>query len=149
LEVPEFSVLRILLAQHVFGLEMRVVKPTWYKLPVALFYVPGHYDWIQYSWDADSCNAMMCANGKDGRSAPSLPFWAEEMEHAWSVVEQMHERGLHLELIGSEGGFTVRFGADTASFAAGAPEAIARAALRAVGVELQDGPLRIEVSNGR
>lgn len=88
-------------AQKVFGYEMRVVYPEWYKgLPVYCFYDPDFAQFgMTYSWDANACNASMYRNGNDGEMAEHLPRWDWEDSGTFlQVVERMTERGYHFRL---------------------------------------------------
>lgn len=83
-----------LVAEHVFGMTVKHLRPDWYhggQSEVVCFYAPNYPDLIAYSWDANACNAMMCRNGRDPNdgTAPPLPFYSVELEPAWDVVEQM------------------------------------------------------------
>lgn len=131
-----------LIAVHVFGLEAQTVQPTWYKLPVTLYRYPGDSIWT-YSYDDDACNACMHRNGVDDRdgTARPLPFWANEMEYAWEVVEQMKAHGFAFQFSNEGNRNWAHFAKDGAwgegESAADEPaDAIALAALHALGVEV-------------
>lgn len=88
-----------LVAEQVMGLRVERIKPDWYPVEVALFFRPGN-PLVEYSLDERSCNARMFRNGvdeKDG-TAPPLPFYSEEIEHAWEVMEKLRESGDVLSL---------------------------------------------------
>lgn len=84
-----------LMAEKVLEYKVERVKPDWYPLEVLLFYWEGS-PVISYSYDADACNALMYANGKDSAAgnAPPLPHYSsEDSEGAeWEVVNAMIER---------------------------------------------------------
>jgi hypothetical protein len=75
--IDPMAQLRIDTALIVFDLKMEIVYPEWYDRGVYLFRCFG-YENITYTFDTNACNALMCANGKDGRSAPPLPHWPSD-----------------------------------------------------------------------
>ena len=84
----------VLVAEHVMGFHVERIKPDWYPHEVTLFFRPGN-PLVEYSYDENACNAMMHRNGKDdsdGTASP-LPFYSEEIEHAWEVVEKLAANG--------------------------------------------------------
>ncbi len=91
--------LDLVVAEHVFGLVPRKVKPDWYKLEVTLFSYPND-PLITYSFDENACNACMHRNGVDEKAgtARPLPFWACEDEGATEVVREMEGRGFGWEI---------------------------------------------------
>jgi hypothetical protein len=67
----------MLIAEKVFGYQVEVVKPEWYKFEVYLF-KDVERDCYLYSLDENACNAMMYRNGVDARDGtlPPLPFYS-------------------------------------------------------------------------
>ena len=91
IKIPEDNrQLDIMIAEHVLGYVTRRIKPSWYKYEVILFFEKDH-PLVIYSFDENSCNAMMYANGvdeKDG-TAQALPFYSTEIQDAWEVCVAM------------------------------------------------------------
>lgn len=75
-------------------------------------------DWIMYSWDANACNCMMFANGKDdscGYAAP-LPWIGNEDDDGQTmnnVLPEMRKRGYRLRLVEYSDGWYATFAAES------------------------------------
>jgi hypothetical protein len=105
-------------ARDVLGCRVETIKPSWYPYEVVLFF-RADSPMIEYAWDINSCNALMHRNGVDDKdgTAPVLPSFSEEWEHAGIVIRHMANIGRPLHV---EGELT--------------PRAVCLAALRAVRV---------------
>lgn len=83
------------IAEHVLGFHVENIgRPILhgypYKADVLLFFAVGHPH-VVYSYDDNSCNAMMYRNGVDDTdgTAPSLPSYCNELNEAWEIVAHM------------------------------------------------------------
>lgn len=93
--------LNLFIAEHVIGLRVVVVQPSWYDRPVFTFFETG-YPLMVYAWDTNACNAQMFRNGVDASDGHTecLPNWVgEETEgYEWAIVSAMIERGYVCEV---------------------------------------------------
>lgn len=82
----------LLIAEQVLGYEVRKIKPSWYPHEVTLFFVRGHPH-VVYSYDENSCNAIMYANGVNDEDgvARSLPHYSSDIQEAWEICERMKD----------------------------------------------------------
>ncbi len=99
--------LDILIAEKVLGFEVRRIKTLWYKYDIVLFFAKGHPH-VVYSYDENSCNAIMFANGIDESDgvAQALPHYSTEIQAAWEVCDRMKDHeyfGMGLETIVKSG----------------------------------------------
>lgn len=87
-----------LVACRVFGLRSKTVQPDWYPVPVTLYFYREEY--IEFSWDKRSCNAMMfCDQARaSGPSAPPLPGFSSDGDHLSAIMDCLKERGCSLIL---------------------------------------------------
>ena len=126
------------IAEKVFGLEVRRIKPDWYRYEVLCFYEPG-YPLMVYSFDQNGCNARMYRNGIDERDgiASTLPFWSQDIADAWEVVEHFKKQDYMVSVnVGPEAGWWCCMYPPAGDFietesCESAPLAICRAALQA------------------
>src|SRR5712671_2186430 len=140
-----------LLAQHVLNYEMRIVKPDWYPFEVrTFFWRESKLPLMGYSYDQNSCNASMFANGVDTKDgyAQCLPDWSgEDSEgYEWEIVDAMIERGRHLWLTSLPGIYRIHYQCtffdnvhtvvQEAELADWPQAAIGLAALKAVGIDV-------------
>lgn len=131
-------------AEKVMGYRVIVIEPEWYRLPVKCFYEDG-CSLIQYTYDANACNAMMYRNGKDDSdgTAPPLPHytsdesWDDLREVAEKVMGDAPPRGItgHTFWLEREsaGCWVSSFWGRKSGEAATAPEAVCIAAMIALG----------------
>jgi hypothetical protein len=123
-----------LVAEKVLGMHVERIRPAWYHggQEVLCFYQPlGTL--MEYSLDADACNAMMFRNGVDERDgiAPPLPFYTGDIAAAWEVVAHMlgnSDQAAYLRFMGLWQQSGVAAPAEIAA------ERICRAALAAVAI---------------
>lgn len=127
-----------LIAEKVFGMVVRRIKPDWYPYEVTLFFHPAYPDEIVYSCDENASNAMMYRNGKDASdgAAPVLPNYSDDIASAWEVVEKMAQSyDFYLRFVSAWTAefITIGGGEIDSADSETAPEAICLAALRAIG----------------
>ena len=106
-------------AEKVFGLERRSVRPYWYNREVLCLHDPAN-GLMTYSYDSNGCNAIMFRNGQDSTmgTADPLPFFTTKWEHVENVARE------------------ILVATDSPADLASVIEAICIAALRAKGYEV-------------